>query len=564
MDAQRRTEGVIDEYLVECIKKSLSDIAREKSLKPEGFRDITLEIPKIEDHGDYATNVAMVFAGLFKEAPRKIADRLIACFSDPRNLVDTIEVAGPGFINFFLRDEAWYDVLRVIINKADKYGTSSWGYKKRVQVEFVSANPTGPLHVGHGRGAVVGDVIARALEATGHSVEREYYINDAGRQMEILGHSILLRYYELFGKNVDFPADYYQGDYIVDIAKEVKEKRGDRYLQMEEAEAVADLAAYGGQKILDGIRSDLADFGIEYNCWFSEKSLFEKSAVNKTIEELKEKGFVYEKEGALWFRSSDFGDEKDRVVVRSNGAFTYFASDLAYHRDKFERGFKQVIDVWGADHHGYVPRVMAGMKALGFDEKDLQVVLVQLVSLLRSGEPVAMSTRKGEFVTLREVMDEVGKDAARYIFLTRRSDSHLDFDLELAKEKSSDNPVYYVQYAHARICSLFRVAKEEGIEIDWSEDVDLSVLEQPQEKKMMRILAQYPSVVNNCAKFLEPHRLPYYLNDLVSVFHSYYNKNRIISDNEPLMKGRFRLVKAIQTVIKNALGILGVEAPEKM
>ena len=564
MDAQRRTEGVIDEYLVECIKKSLSDIAREKSLKPEGFRDITLEIPKIEDHGDYATNVAMVFAGLFKEAPRKIAHRLIACFSDPRNLVDRIEVAGPGFINFFLRDEAWYDVLRVIINKADKYGTSNWGYKKRVQVEFVSANPTGPLHVGHGRGAVVGDVIARALEATGHSVEREYYINDAGRQMEILGHSILLRYYELFGKNVDFPDDYYQGDYIVDIAKEVKEKRGDRYLQMEEAEAVADLAKYGGQKILDGIRCDLADFGIEYNCWFSEKSLFEKSAVNKTIEELKEKGFVYEKEGALWFRSSDFGDEKDRVIVRSNGAFTYFASDLAYHRDKFERGFKQVIDVWGADHHGYVPRVMAGMKALGFDEKDLQVVLVQLVSLLRSGEPVAMSTRKGEFVTLREVMDEVGKDAARYIFLTRRSDSHLDFDLELAKEKSSDNPLYYVQYAHARICSLFRVAKEEGIEIDWSEDVDLSLLDQPQEKKMMKILAQYPSVVNNCAKFLEPHRLPYYLNDLVSVFHSYYNKNRIISDNEPLMKARFRLVKAIQTVIKNALGILGVEAPEKM
>ncbi len=555
---------MIDEYLVECIGHSLIELAGEKGIGATGFADITLEVPKIEEHGDFATNIAMVSAGLFKEPPRKLAERIVNRIPDPEGLIDRIDIAGPGFINFFLKDIAWQSVLKRIVRGAENYGKSDWGGGKRIQVEFVSANPTGPLHVGHGRGAVVGDVIARALEATGHSVEREYYINDAGRQMEILGHSILLRYFELFGKKRDFPDDYYQGEYIKEIARELKDIKGDYYLKVEESRAIKEASAFGARKILDGIQNDLQDFGIEYDCWFSEKSLFEKSLVAKTVEELRQRGYVYEKDGARWFKSSDFGDEKDRVVVRSNGALTYFASDLAYHKNKFERGFERVIDVWGADHHGYVPRIKAGVKALGYDEEDLQVILVQLVNLLRGGQPVAMSTRKGEFVTLREVMDEVGKDAARYIFLTRRSDSHLDFDLELAKEKSSDNPVYYVQYAHARICSMFRVAKETGIEVNFSEDVDLNHLILPQEKKMMKILARFPSVVNNCAKFLEPHRLPYYLNDLAAVFHSYYNKNRVISDNKPLTKARFYLVRSVQIVVKNALDILGVSAPEKM
>ncbi len=555
---------MIDQYLVECLKLSLARMAEKRKLDSGEIGEITLEIPKSEEHGDYATNVAMVSARIFKEAPRKIAEKIVDCIPDPENLIDKIEIAGPGFINFFVKDIAWHSVLKTIVSKEYSYGRSDWGSGKKVQVEFVSANPTGPLHVGHGRGAAVGDVVARALEATGHDVSREYYINDAGRQMEILGHSIFLRYQELFGRQIEFPEDFYQGEYIVDIAREIKNAKGDYYLKIEESKAISELSAYGGKKILDEIREDLKDFGIEYDCWFSEKSLFENNLVRKVIEELKERGFIYEEDGAFWFRSSEFGDEKDRVVVRSNGALTYFASDLAYHKNKFERGFNQIIDVWGADHHGYVPRVKAGMKALGYNEDDVQIILVQLVSLLRSGEPVAMSTRKGEFVTLREVMDEVGRDAARYIFLTRRSDSHLDFDLELAKEKSSDNPVYYVQYAHARICSMFRVARDEGIEIDWSSDIDLSLLDLPQEKKMMKILAQYPAVVSSCARFREPHRLPYYLNDLVSVFHSYYNKNRVISDNEPLMRARFYLVKAVQIVVKNALDILGVNAPEKM
>jgi len=555
---------VIDSYLVECIENSLEQIASEKGIEVKTPWDITIEVPKIEEHGDYATNVAMVKARVFGEPPRKLAEKIVGRLQDRENLISDINIAGPGFINFFIKNSAWQEVIRVIIKKAENYGKSNWGRGARVQVEFVSANPTGPLHVGHGRGAAVGDVIARVLEATGHKVSREYYVNDAGRQMEILGHSILLRYLELFGREVDFPEDYYQGEYIFDLAREIKEEKGDYYLGVEESRAIAELSEYGGKRILDEIKDDLNRFGIEYECWFSEKSLFENSSVSRTIEELKGRGLIYDKDGAQWFKSSEFGDEKDRVVVRSNGALTYFASDLAYHKNKFERGFEKVIDVWGADHHGYIDRIKAGVKALGFSDEALEIILVQLVNLLRKGEPVAMSTRKGEFVTLREVMEEVGKDAARYIFLTRRSDSHLDFDLELAKEKSSDNPVYYVQYAHARICSLFRVAKEENIEVDWSRDVDLSLLNLPQEKRMMKILAQFPSVVNNSAIFLEPHRLPYYLNDLVSVFHSYYNKNRIISDNRPLMMARFWLARSIQIVIKNALNILGVSAPEKM
>ncbi len=555
---------MIDEYLVRCLNQSLKELAAEKGVDPAQLRDVALEVPKIETHGDFATNAAMVSARFFKEPPRKLAEQIISRMPDPEKLVDGIEIAGPGFINFFVKDKAWQNVLKTIVNMAEDYGRSNRGEGKRVQVEFVSANPTGPLHVGHGRGAAVGDVIARALEATGYDVSREYYINDAGRQMEILGHSIFLRYLQLFGREVDFPEDYYQGKYIEDIARELKDTKGDYYLGVEESQAINEMSMFGAGKILDEIRQDLEDFGIKYDCWFSERSLFEKSSVEKTITELQERGYVYENEGARWFRSSEFGDEKDRVVVRSNGALTYFASDLAYHKDKFERGFNMVIDVWGADHHGYVPRIKAGIKALGYDEKKLQIILVQLVNLLRAGQPVAMSTRKGEFVTLREVMDEVGKDAARYIFLTRRSDSHLDFDLELAKERSSDNPVYYVQYAHARICSMFRVAEKNGIEPDFSAGADLNLLELPQEKKIMKILAQFPSVVADCAMFLEPHRLPYYLDDLVSVFHSYYNKNRVISDNEPLMRARFYLVRSIQVVLKNALDILGVDAPEKM
>jgi len=431
-------------------------------------------------------------------------------------------------------------------------------------VEFVSANPTGPLHIGHARGAVVGDVISNLLKTSGYKVAKEYYINDAGNQMNNLGKSVLLRYRELLGEKIDFPESCYRGEYIKDIAGKIIKDEGEKYLNTDELSAINYFTSIAGRVILEEIKADLKDFGVVFDEYFSEKELYKNDGVTKLLDKLQKKGFVYSDGETLWFKTTDFGDEKDRVVVRKNGEPTYFAADIAYHQNKFDRGFETVIDIWGADHHGYMPRMRAGIQALGHNKESLKIILVQLVNLLRGGVPAAMSTRSGEFVTLREVLDEVGRDAARYNFLMRRSDSHLDFDLEVAKKQSNENPVYYVQYAHARICSILKMAQERGIDMPAYIDTDLSLLNEPEEKSLIKMLVRYPETVHGAAKSLEPHRIPFYLNELAGVFHSYYNKNKVISEDNRLTAARLFLIMMIRIVLENALDILGVSAPQKM
>ena len=446
----------------------------------------------------------------------------------------------------------------------ERFGANNLGKGKRVQVEFVSANPTGPLHIGHARGAVIGDVIANILHASGFAVYREYYINDAGNQMRNLGMSVLLRNMELLGKPVDFPDSFYQGDYIKDIAREIVEKFGDTFIARNRDEAVRFFTDYAASVILSEIKDDLKAFGVVFDGYFSERELYKDNGVTRLLEDLEKSGYIYREGETRWFRTTDFGDEKDRVVVRKNGEPTYFAADIAYHQNKYARGFDSVIDIWGADHHGYIARMYAGIQALGLHKESLRIVLVQLVNLLRDGKPVAMSTRSGEFVTLKEVIEEVGKDAARYNFLMRRSDSHLDFDLELAKRQSNENPVYYVQYAHARICSIMRFAAEKDCSIPVYNEADLSRLTLSEEVGLIKIIARFPEIIEGAALSLEPHRLTFYLNELAGLFHSYYNKHKVISDDEELTNARLFLVKSIRLVLSNALNLLGVSAPEKM
>lgn len=551
-----KTLEILNSTLKRCGERGLFEI-------PSGF-EIQLEVPRVEAHGDFATNVALTLAKPNRCSPRDVAGSFVEQLADGDGFFSRVEIAGPGFINLVISPSAWFQILDEIHRLDHNYGRSHLGHGRYVQVEFVSANPTGPLHVGHGRGAAVGDALASILEATGHRVEREYYINDAGTQIETLGRSVFLRYQQLLGRQVDFPETCYQGDYIQARAREMQEIHGDSYLNVAEEEALPLFSDYAGKRILDGIRNDLQEFGVNYDKWFSEKSLYENGAVDRVIETLKAAGHIYEKDGALWFRSTALGDAKDRVVVRANGMTTYFASDLAYHQDKYLRGLDLVIDLWGADHHGYMERMYAGVVALGKEREALRLLLVQLVNLLRKGQQVAMSTRAGEFVTLRDVIAEVGRDAARFIFLTRRSDSPLDFDLELAKEKSADNPVYYVQYAHARISSIIRLAEEQKLALDEKEKLDFNRLNLPEEMALIKQLSLYPEVVENSARFLEPHRIPYYLTQLASAFHSYYKHHRIIQDDLALAQARFNLVQAIRVVIRNGLGLLGVSAPEKM
>jgi arginyl-tRNA synthetase len=525
---------------------------------------IEVELTKDSDHGDYASNAAMILASQTKKNPRAIAKILSERIEDTEHVLDKVEVAGPGFLNFFIRAGYWCGLLEAVGSLGDRYGSSDLGEGRRIQVEFVSANPTGPLHIGHARGAVVGDVMANILATVGYKVFREYYINDAGNQMNNLGKSILLRYRELLGRTEDFPEGCYRGDYIRDLAMELLKRDGERYLDMDPEEAIPLLTVYAGGAILEGIKADLQTFGVVFDLYFSERELYREDGVGKLLRELEEKDFIYREGETLWFRTTNFGDEKDRVVVRQNGAPTYFAADIAYHRHKFLRGFETVIDIWGADHHGYIPRMSAAVQALGYERDALRVILVQLVNLLREGKPVAMSTRSGEFVTLREVVDEVGKDAARYNFLMRRSDSHLDFDLDLAKRQSNENPVYYVQYAHARICSIIRTGAERGYDVPVFKDANLGLLKIPEEIGLIKAITQFPGVVEGAARTLEPHRLTFYLNDLAGLFHSYYNKNKVISEDRALTGARLFLAGSVLTVLKNALNMLGVTAPEKM
>lgn len=550
--------------LMEMIEKALAE-ARKKGRIPEAvLPDWELVPSKEEAHGDYASNVALVVAPLCKMPPRKIAEILIDLLDDSGCLLKKVEIAGPGFMNFFIREEKWLEAFSRIPQAGEHWGKVDLGQGEKVQVEFVSANPTGPLHIGHARGAVVGDVIANILAHAGYDVWREYYINDAGNQMYTLGRSVLYRYRELAGETVAFPENCYQGDYVKDLAREILEREGTKYLSWPEDEVIPLLSDYAGQRILEGIKDDLMAFGVKFDCYFSEKELYRQNAVEVLLEELAKKGFIYEEEESRWFRSTLYGDDKDRVVVRKTGEPTYFAADLAYHLNKLSRGFRKLIDIWGADHHGYVPRIKAGMRALGYEEDTLRVILVQLVNLLRDGMPVAMSTRSGEFVTLREVIDEVGKDAARYNFLMRRSDSHLDFDLEVAKRQSMENPVYYVQYAHARILSILRMAQERGVEVPESIETNGYRLHLPEEQALIKAAVRFPEVVEGAARMLEPHRITFYLNETAGLFHSYYNRYRVLTESREETGARLYLVNALRVVFKNGLTLLGVSAPERM
>lgn len=550
--------------LIEHVRKCLENCCSTGTLSSGIIPEIVIEIPAHAEHGDFATNVAMQLAKPEKKAPRQIAEILVQDLASNNALFDKVEIAGPGFINFFIRKELWRESLRSIVDAGDNYGKGSAGNGKKVQVEFVSANPTGPLHIGHGRGAATGDAVASILTAAGFEVIREYYINDAGNQMDTLGRSVYLRYCELLGKLIEFPENCYQGDYIKDIARDLVTKFGSRYLDAPEKESIPVFSKLGGDIILQGIKQDLEDFGVVHDTWFSEQTLFDSGRVAEAVSSMQQNGFIYENEGALWFRTTDFGDDKDRVVVRGNGVTTYFASDIAYHKEKFERGFDWVVDVWGADHHGYVPRLKGIVQGLGRSADDLKIILVQLVSLLRDGVPVAMSTRSGEFVTLKEVVDEVGRDAARYFFLMRRSDSQLDFDLELAKRQSTENPVYYVQYAHARICSIFETVAERGlIPTDFAK-IPLGKLESPEEMSLIKLLGHYPEVVEGSALNFEPHRITYYLQELAGLFHSFYNKHRVIGEDPELSASRLLLLKCTAQTLKNGLTLLGVSAPERM
>ncbi|MFB3925271.1 MAG: arginine--tRNA ligase [Syntrophales bacterium] len=550
--------------LTELLRNSMRRSGKDVPALMEFQNAIEMELTKDPSFGDYASNIAMVLASHLRRKPRDIARIIVENIEDPDQILQKVEIAGPGFINFFVKESVWATLLRDIDVLGDQYGKSNIGGGRRVQVEFVSANPTGPLHIGHARGAVIGDVIANILCACGFSVSREYYINDVGNQMNTLGRSVLLRYRELSGERIDFPAQYYQGQYICDLAREILNRDGDIYLNRDEKEILPFFITYAADAILEGIKEDLGSFGVVFENYFSEKNLYKDDGVAGLLDDLQKKGFVYREGDTLWFRTTEFGDEKDRVVVRDTGEPTYFAADIAYHKDKYERGFDILIDIWGADHHGYIPRMKAAVQALGRDKDSLKIVLVQLVNLLRGGKPVPMSTRAGEFVTLREVVDEVGRDGARYNFLMRRSDSHLDFDLELAKKQSNENPVYYVQYAHARISSILRTALERGYSLPAFGDVHLELLTLPEEVLLIKTITRYPEIVEGSAVSLEPHRFTFYLNDLASVFHSYYNKNRVISDDRELSNARLFLVRTIGIVLRNALKLLGVTAPEKM
>ena len=565
---------------------------------------IPVERSRDRTHGDFASSIALGLAKAARCKPRTLAEQIVAALP-ASGRVARVEIAGPGFINFFLTPGAYQTVVAEILDQGEAFGRSLLGDGQRVQVEFVSANPTGPLHVGHGRGAAFGATVANLLEAVGYQVHREYYVNDAGRQMNILAASVWLRYLEHCGERFPFPSNGYRGGYVRDLAARLYAEHGSAYItpaaelfrdlpqdeirdETGEVVIVGDKEGYidalvdrartrlgdqhyryifelGLNTLLDDIRDDLREFGVVYDEWYSERTLEERGAVNKTIQRLREAGQVYEQDGALWFRSTAFGDEKDRVVQRENGQTTYFASDIAYHLEKFERGFARVIDVWGADHHGYVPRVKGALQALGADPDRLDVLLVQFAILYRNGERVQMSTRSGDFVTLRELRHEVGNDAARFFYVLRKSEQHLDFDLDLAKSQSKDNPVYYIQYAYARVCSVLRQLREKNLPRDEQRGRDhLALLTEPHEEALLIALARYPEVLETAALNHEPHQLAQYLRELANAFHSYYNEHRVLVGDDALRDARLNLSLATRQVIQNGLHLLGVAAPEVM
>lgn len=580
------------DQLQDLIKKCIQDLIS-KGILIEMPPNVRLDHTKDNSHGDYATNIALMLSKQAKMNPVDLA-KIIVDQLEESSFINKIEIAGPGFINFFISDESSSSVVSEIIDQGALYGSSEIGQGKKVLLEYVSANPTGPLHVGHGRGAAYGATISNLLRAVGFKVDNEYYVNDAGRQMDILAVSIYLRYLSLCGENLRFPDNGYQGQYIKDIAQVIYDSSGEEFYKkldlifanvskdgseggdkeshidglIENSKSILGdsfraIFQVGIESILGGIKSDLSEFGVVFEKWFSEQSLIDTGLSESCISKLKESQKVYEKDGALWFKTTNYGDEKDRVVVRDNGNHTYFASDIAYHFDKFERGYDKIINVWGADHHGYISRVKASIDALGHSPDKLEILLVQFANLYRGGSKVQMSTRSGSFVTLEDLRKEVGNDAARFFYILRKSEQHMDFDLDLAKSKTNENPVYYIQYAHARICSVFRQANEKEMEVDHGQ-ANLSLLTEGIEKNIIKELSRYKSVLESSAIQYEPHQLAYYLKDLSTHFHSYYNACKFIVEDKHLTQARLSLIHATRQILINGLSILGVSAPESM
>jgi arginyl-tRNA synthetase len=546
----------------QIIHDALEKAQQAGELELSSFPEIVVEKPKDEKMGDFSTNIAMTLAKSERKNPKTIAESVTRHLKSVD--LSQAEVAGPGFINIKMSQEFFLERLRNAVAQGEGFGRSDAGQGTKVMIEFVSANPTGPLHVGHGRGAAVGDSLARILKKAGYDLSTEYYINDVGNQMNFLGRSTWLRYRELKGEAIEFPEDHYRGDYIKGIAQEIIDQKGDEFLNKPEEECVPYFRKFAKDNILKGIEKDLSEFRVNFDNWFSEESLYEDKSVEKAVDWLKGQGHIYEKDGAVWLKSSAFDDDKDRVIVKQTGERTYFCSDIAYHQNKINRGFKKLINLMGADHHGYVPRMEAVLEAMGYDKKIFKILLVQFVSLLRAGEKVSMSTRSGEFETLADVVSEVGVDAARYFFLMRSSDTHLDFDLELAKKETPDNPVFYIQYAHARICSIFRSAEEKGVTWNRSAEVDLSPLKEEEEFAIIQAILGFPEIVEKSARALEVHRISHYLLDLVSRFHGYYSRHRVISDDESLTQARLFLLDALRITIRNGFELMGISSPEKM
>lgn len=582
-------------HIEQLIQAALEKLRQANELAVEA-PNIQIDATKDKQHGDLATNVALMLAKPAQRKPRELAELIAQNLPKSANITK-VEIAGPGFINFFLAPEALYSVIPDIIQAGEKYGQSDIGKGKRILVEFVSSNPTGPLHVGHGRHAAYGTVVSDLLKTVGYNIHREYYVNDAGRQMDILAASVWLRYLALFNEPITFPANGYKGEYVIDIATELKNKhensfvfsanqvfqnlpldepqggdkeiyidaliqRAKELLQKANYRALFDLSL---DTILKDIHDDLADFGVHFDEWYSERQLTESDVVDRMIQTLQQNDLVYEHDGALWFRATSFNDEKDRVLQRSNGQRTYFANDLAYHIHKFERGFDYAIDIFGSDHHGYVPRMKAGLQAFGIPSDKLTYLLVQFVTLYRSGKQVQMSTRSGSFVTLRELREEVGNDAARFFYVMRKSEQHVDFDLDLAKSQSNENPVYYIQYAHARVCSVFRQMVEKNLTYNQAEGLkSLTLLVQPHELQLLGTLSRYEDIIRNAAQQYEPHILTNYLRDLANDFHAYYNAQQFLVEDASLRNARLTLVSATRQVIINGLKLLGVSTPESM
>lgn len=555
MNVLVQVEEKLKEEIIQAILKA--ELATEAEIPT-----LKLEKPKDKDHGDFASNIAMQLARIAKKTPRQIAEELVSQLDADKAGIEKIDIAGPGFINFFMKKNYLGDIIPTILKEKENYGKSDAGNNKRIQVEFVSVNPTGDLHLGHARGAAFGDVLCNVFDMAGYEVDREYYINDAGNQMDQLAISIETRYLQALGKDAEMPEDGYRGADIIEVGKQLAEEYGDSWAEKDRKTRLAFFREHGLKYELDKIKQDLDEFGVHFDRWFSEMSLYEDQKVTKALHTLKEKGYTYEEDDATWFKSTAFGDDKDRVLIKKDGSYTYLTPDIAYHQDKLERGYDKIINVWGADHHGYVARMAAAIQALGYPANKFSVSIIQMVNVLEDGNIVRMSKRTGKAVALRDLMEDVGVDAVRYFFTMRSNDSQLDFDLDLARSRSNENPVFYVQYAHARICTMLAQAEAKGIDV---EDYDVSLLTTEKELDLLKQLASFPQVIQEAAEREAPYRMTQYVYHLASLLHSFYNAEKVINEEDlALTKARIALMKAVQITIANALTIIGITAPEKM